>query len=170
MSSVTLVSYFVVVNEVVSTKFLPTHGLHQGNPLSPYLLIICREGLFALLHLACLNGHILGTQMVRGAPWITYLLFADDNLIFEEATSVGASILMNVLQLYASNSGQLINFEKSSVFFSANLDVVIERYLRLPCIMGRNKKRAFANLRDKFRSRLLSWSICLLSVGGKEVL
>lgn len=81
---------------------------------------------------------------------------------------MGASRILKVLQSYPNYSGQLVNFYKSSVFFSSNvslgnrLNVVrilrvrtadkFEKYLGLPCIVGRDKKRAFASLRDKNRN------------------
>lgn len=74
--------------------------------------------------------------------------------------------------MYANYSGQQINFAKSSVFFCANVDSSdrlevgrilgvthadnLERYLGLPCIVGRNKTKAFAVLRDKIKSRISS--------------
>lgn len=92
---------------------------------------------------------------------------------------------MKVLQIYANRSGQLVNFAKSNVFFNSNVigsnraDVVrilgvpyagcLEQYLGFPCIFGRNKKRAFASLRDKIGSRISSWSTRLLLIRGCEV-
>lgn len=45
----------------------------------------------------------------------------------------------------------------------------LEKYLGLPCMVGWNKKRAFANLRDKIRSRISFWSTRLLLIGRREV-
>ncbi|KAA3477353.1 reverse transcriptase [Gossypium australe] len=71
--------------------------------------------------MAALNGQIRGGRVVQVAPQITHLLLADDNLIFGEATTMGADMLKRILQQYARCSGQLINFAKSSVFFSTNV-------------------------------------------------
>lgn len=92
---------------------------------------------------------------------------------------------MNVLKVYARCTVQLINFEKSSVFYSSNVNSYtrlnvgrtlgvscgdsLEKYLGLPCIVGRNKKWAFASLRDKIGSQISSWSSKMLSIGGREV-
>ncbi|KAE8685451.1 Proline-rich receptor-like protein kinase PERK8 [Hibiscus syriacus] len=42
-------------------------------------------------------------------------------------------------------------------------------YLGLPAIVGRNKRGAFAHIRDRFNARISSWSVKVLSQGGKEV-
>lgn len=60
-------------------------------------------------------------RVARGTPHISHFLFSDDTLIFGKATHVGATNLIEVLRLYASSSGQLINFAKYSVFFSVNV-------------------------------------------------
>lgn len=53
--------------------------------------------------------------------------------------------------------------------FRVSLANNLERYLGLPCVVGHNKKPAFASLSDKVRNCILSWSSRLLSIGGKEV-
>jgi hypothetical protein len=49
MTCVTSVCYRVRVNSDDSEIFMPTRKLHQGDPLSPYLFLLCIEGLTALL-------------------------------------------------------------------------------------------------------------------------
>lgn len=44
MKYMTNVSYSVVVNGYAGENFHPTRGLQQGNPLSSFLFLICREG------------------------------------------------------------------------------------------------------------------------------
>lgn len=51
-----------------------------------------------------------------------------------------------------------------------NSSVNLERCLGLPSIVGRNKKAAFRNLKERMLKRVSSWSSSLLSVGGKEIL
>lgn len=92
---------------------------------------------------------------------------------------------MGVLRVYARSLGQLINFEKSSVFFNSNvadhnkvdvwriLDVPyidsLKKYSSLSCVVGRNKKNDFVALRDRIKSRISSWSTHMLSIEGREV-
>jgi len=46
---ISTLSYSVIVNDNVCGLFKPTRGLCQGDPLSPYLFIICMEVLTRML-------------------------------------------------------------------------------------------------------------------------
>ncbi|KAA3477021.1 reverse transcriptase [Gossypium australe] len=177
MECVASISYSVVLNEEVGNSFLPSRGLCQGDPLSHYLFLICREGLSALLRMVAIRGH---------APFVTHLFFANDSLIFGDAIVDVARVLKEKLEIYAQSSGQGMNFDKSRVFFSSNVNqnnreevcrllgvnssINLEKYLDLPPTVGRNKKRVFKDIKEKIIKRVFSWSSRLLSVGGKEAI
>ena len=61
--------------------------------------------------------------LCKHAPSITNLLFADDSLIFCQANKDEVQVVSDILLLYAEASGQCINLEKSSVYFSSNVPV-----------------------------------------------
>lgn len=63
MNCVTTVSYTVGVNGNSSAFFLLTHGLRQGDPLSPYLFLLCAEGFSTILNDAKRSGLIRGAQI-----------------------------------------------------------------------------------------------------------
>ena len=84
MMCVTTVSYSVLINGEPKGKITPTRGLHQGDPISPYLFLLCAEGLTAMLRRDEREGLISGISVCRGAPKISHLLFADDCIIFGE--------------------------------------------------------------------------------------
>ena len=59
-----------------------------------------------------------GIKFVGSAPSISCLLFADDSLMFCNARGSKAQKLKDVLVSYSNASGQVINFDKSSISFS----------------------------------------------------
>jgi hypothetical protein len=58
-----------------------------------------------------------GVQFGSDGPHITHLLFADDSIVFLEATVESLNTLRRVLQDYERASGQKVNLLKSSIFF-----------------------------------------------------
>ena len=82
MACITTAHFFVLVNGNPTDYILPSKGLRQGDPLSPYLFLFCVEGLTALIRKAETDGFIRGVAASRGGPCISHLLFADDSLLF----------------------------------------------------------------------------------------
>ena len=130
MKCVTTVKYRIRVNRELTTEFSLERGLRQGDPISPYLFLLCAEGFSALLRREEEEGRLHGIQICRGAPSASHLLFADDSLILFfkvndslilcKADATEAQRLKQVLQIYEEGSGQLINADKSAVMFSPN--------------------------------------------------
>ncbi|GAU39464.1 hypothetical protein TSUD_158950 [Trifolium subterraneum] len=121
MLCVETVDYSVIVNGQKVGPIVPGRGLRQGDPLSPYLFIICAEGLSALIKHAEDRGELHGVKICRNAPIILHLLFADDCFLFFKATTTEATILKNILSVYESASGQAINLQKSEFYCSRNV-------------------------------------------------
>jgi hypothetical protein len=80
------------------------------NPLSPYLFVLCAEGLSTLLLYEEEVGGIDGVRVCRNAPPVSHLLFADDFLILMKADMTNAISLQHVLDTYCANSGQMVSF------------------------------------------------------------
>lgn len=170
MQYVSTVSYKIKVNGELTEEIIPTRGLRQGDPLSPYLFLICAEGFSELLNAAEREGKLEGVTICQGALSVTHLLFAYDSLLLLKANDRNANHLQHVLQLYEDCSGQVINKEKSSVLFSRNCsrsakDGVMstmqlshearsDKYLGLPVYMGKSKAKMFSCLKDKVWKRI----------------
>ena len=60
MMCVTTVEYSVLINGEAKGKINPTRGLRQGDPISPYLFLLCTEGLSAMLKKEERAGKIKG--------------------------------------------------------------------------------------------------------------
>ena len=64
----------------------PSRGLRQGDQLSLYLFLLCAEGFSSLLAKAEADTRVHGVAVCKRTPSISYLLFADDSLLFCWAT------------------------------------------------------------------------------------
>ncbi len=186
MECVRTVSYSVLINGEPCGFFQPSRGLRQGDPISPYLFLLCAEGLQALLAKAARTKSIQGIAISRGGPKLTHLFFADDSVLFCRASLQECHAIQEVLRTYERASGQQINQEKTTLFFSAStrrevqqeiqaalrLPVIrqYEKYLGLPSMVGRAKYSSFLQLKERVWSKIQGWSGKLLSQAGREVL
>ncbi|KAA3453657.1 reverse transcriptase [Gossypium australe] len=105
MRCITSVTYTVVINGKHGEEFKPQRGLRQGDPLSPYLFLICAEGFSRLIELAKKEKRLSGIRMGRGNVSVSHLFFADDSVLFGEASEEGANNMKCVVQEYEKISG-----------------------------------------------------------------
>ena len=73
-----------------------------------------------MIQMSIQNGNLSGFQVCRGGPLISHLFFADDSLVFLKASVQESQSLKHILAMYAAESRQQINFNKSSITFTAN--------------------------------------------------
>ncbi|CAM8971158.1 unnamed protein product [Rhodiola kirilowii] len=186
MRCVSSVTYLVKVNDHLSDVIFPQRGLRQGDPLSPYLFLLCSELLSAKISAAVTSGSISGVRISRTAPVISHLFFADDSIFFIKARSGEAQYLKRILLQYEEATGQMINFQKSKISFSRNCpeDVRSEisqifdikqvdchsKYLGLPLVMGQRKVEMFGCIVEKVWRKINDWKCKFLSAAGREVL
>lgn len=63
---------------------------------------------------------IHGIKVTKDAPSISHLFFADDCLIFSNASHEEANNLMSLINDFSTCSDQVINLQKYGCFFSKN--------------------------------------------------
>ncbi|GLT61404.1 hypothetical protein SLA2020_341140 [Shorea laevis] len=186
MQCVTTVSYTVGINGNQTPFFVPQRGLRQGDPLSPYLYLFIADILSRLLMTATAEKKITGYKIRRRSPPISHLLFADDSLVFCQATLPEVSHLQTILQLYGDLTGQRVNFSKSAAIFSPNtprdvresicnrlgirFEAAVSKYLGLPTSWGRSKRASLQYVVNKVQDKLSHWKKNLLSQAGREIL
>lgn len=180
------VKYSILVNGQSRGLINPTRGLRQGDSLSPYMFLLCAEGLSALLNNVESQGLIKGVVMTKGGSRINHLLLADDCLIFCGAEMVQWQVLKGILQSYEVASGQKVNLDKTSLFFSSNTRIEVQdlltqsigarhctdtkTYLGLPSVVGKAKYRVFSSIKGRIEKRIKTWHNKFLSQAGKKVL
>lgn len=127
-----------------------------------------------------------GVKICKKGPAVSHMLFADDIYLFCKADSGDANRVTEILNVYERASGQRVNKEKPTVFFSANIiqynrDMLCQelqineadetsKYLGLPNVVGRNKSALFGYLKEKFKASILNWNEKNLSKPSKEIL
>ncbi|XP_038719861.1 uncharacterized protein LOC120012500 [Tripterygium wilfordii] len=108
-----------------------------------------------------------------------------DKYFFCRAEDDDWSCIYDILTAYGRISGQMINYNKTSVFFSrftyTQLRVRMismigaaeakryNRYLGLPAMIGRSRRSVFHYILDKLRKKINCWSHRNLSQAGEEI-
>ena len=103
----------MLINGTPKGFFQSSRGLRQGDPLSPYLFVIAMEVFSSFLKRAVDNGYISGCQVKgrnEGGTQISHLLFADDTLVFCQASQDQLTNLSWLLMWFEAASGMRINF------------------------------------------------------------
>ena len=65
MKCVRSVKYRIKVNGELTDEIVPECGLRQGDPLSPYLFLLCAEAFSCLLHAAEERGDMEGSKYAK---------------------------------------------------------------------------------------------------------
>lgn len=68
MMCISTITYSVLINGEAKGNIVPSRGLRQGDPISPYLFLLCAEGLSAMLRKEEEQGNIQGIPVCRGVP------------------------------------------------------------------------------------------------------
>lgn len=133
MSCVTKVKSAILWNGETLEEFSPRRGLRQGDPLSPYLFVLCMERQSALIRNKVEEGSWKGVRVARDTSPLSHLFFADDLILFGETNFNTCNSMMEVLKDFREMSGQSINFSKSKLFVSMMEDLA--RLVASPLLM-----------------------------------
>jgi hypothetical protein len=181
MQCVENASYFIAVNGSIYGFFPGMNGVRQGDPLSPYLFIVCMEYLSMMLHMASLS---LGFRFHPKCDFlgIFHLVFADDVILLSRGDIHFVTSLFQQLAIFGRTSGLEINANKSSIYFggvSNNMKQLILldtgfaegsfpfRYLGVPLSPHRLLASQFSPLLQKLESAIQSWLGKHLSYAGR---
>jgi hypothetical protein len=186
MMCVKSANFAILVNGTLTGRIYPSRGIRQGDPISPYLFLLCAEALSTLLTRADTSGDLTGVPTSKRGPRLNHLFFADDSLLFCKATTYHWRKLTALLQSYERASGQRLNQAKTSIFFSRNTTTAIKEeilreadlpssqrydtYLGLPALVGKSRNQAFKSIKERVWKRLSDWKLNFLSHVGKEIL
>jgi hypothetical protein len=165
MHCVTSSNFSLLWNGNKMPPFKPTHGLRQGDPLSPYLFILCMEKLSTAINDAVHQGTWTPIHISDNGPRLSQLLFADDVLLFTTAKNSQLRFISDLFDRFSRASGLKINLSKSRAFYSAGTPqskinkltsitgirstTSLDKYQGFPILNGRAKQSDFLFIIEK---------------------
>ena len=75
MVCVRTITYSILVNGETKGLICPSRGLRQGDPLSPFLFLLCTEGLHGFILKVSSNGDITMFGLCKRGLKLTHLFF-----------------------------------------------------------------------------------------------
>ncbi|KAF7826059.1 ribonuclease H [Senna tora] len=116
-------------------------------------------------------------------PRIGHLMFADDLLLFSEASPSQIKTILDCLELFCNLSGHKINNSKTSIFFTKNTsqstitDIIslsgfkqcssMGKYLGTNIIHGMHSRGHYNHILEKLKKKLAGWKASCLSMAGR---
>ncbi|KAL6536656.1 hypothetical protein OROMI_026237 [Orobanche minor] len=173
--------FSILVNSQSAGFFKSDRGIRQGDPLSPLIFAIAAD-YFSRSIDKMFDKNPTMFYKIKKKVKITHLAYADDILIFLNATKKNLHLLNNCLTHYENVSGQKVNNFKSnfimykptpqvanwvqwiSGFKNATLPVM---YLGVPLWKGFQSFEMYSPLISKIKTKILNWNHHLLSTGGR---
>ncbi|CAL1391746.1 unnamed protein product [Linum trigynum] len=176
----------ILWNGELSEPFSPSRGVRQGDPLSPYLFVLCMERLSHRIDHAVREGLWKPVKLSVNGPPLTHLFFADDLLLFAEAENRQITIIRQCLEDFCFSSGQRVNYSKSIIYVSPNigrrkatqmsqragipLKAALGKYLGIQAIQERVTKGRYQSLILRIQKRMAPWKARRLSFAARLTL
>lgn len=186
MKCVSSVRYNILLSGKKVGDVIPKRGLRQGDPLSPYLFIMASDVLSNMVTAFCDVNGLEGIRLARNCPILSHCFFADDALFFLKANMQNCRVFKNMIDWYCNASGQIVNLDKSCIFFSGNVPPDLKnelcvalgisgvddpgKYLGLPVVWGRSKCDALNFVKERMVKKIQGWKQNTLTQAGREIL
>ena len=90
----------MLVNGSPTKKFVPSKGLRQGDPLTPFLFLIVADGLAGVVRNVVLFDWVESVEVGRNKVKVNMLQYADDTLFFCKATAKSVFCLKSILTCF----------------------------------------------------------------------
>eukprot|EP00253_Pinus_taeda_P012671 PITA_12671 len=114
MALVTSSRFSILVNGSPLEIFIPSRGLRQGDPLSPFLFILMMEGLGRSIKHAKAMGKIEGLQLSENGQALTHQQFVDDTMLQGLPTVKEISTYNQILKEFALATEDFVSLKQET--------------------------------------------------------
>jgi hypothetical protein len=179
---ITSPKFSICLNGTLVGYFEGKKGLRQGDPLSPYLFVLAMEVFSRIMNVSTGTDSGFKFHPYCFKVKLIHLCFADDLLIFSEASLSSINVIKAALMEFEDLSGLKANTLKSSFYCSGISKRVkqillssmqmkegklLVRYLGVPLISSRLSSADCGVLLERIIKRIDSWLFRNLSYAGR---
>ena len=111
-------SFSFKINGSIHGNVIPIRGLRQGDPISPYLFILCAEAFSSLITKAISKKSIHGVKICRGTPPLSHLFFLMIVFFLLELMFKNVQSLLILLACMKEHRARELILQKTEVSFS----------------------------------------------------
>ena len=185
MSCMSTTTTALLFNGSKLDSFQPLRGIKHGDPISPYLFLLCMEFLGAQITSMCEDKRWDKVKASRSGLSFSHVFFADDLMLFAKADSKNCEAIIEVLDNFCNLARQKFNLSKSKILFSLNVScrrrrnicrrlgiaatTNLGKYLGFPIIHQGRVGNGYNFVVNKIQSKLAGWRANLLSRVGRLV-
>ena len=186
MLCVSSVQFTVRINDDYTEKFHPERGLRQGDPLSPFLYILCAKTLTRQAAKMAITNRLLFPKIAPNGDRVGLLQFANDLHLVLRPNDHTLLSLNQLLSVFEEQAGQRINHTKSQSLFSKNAfsrtiretkdalriqrEVTSFDYLGTSLDLRCNHMNTWLNTIRGVQNRIAGWRGSTLSPAGRKIL
>lgn len=170
MECISTTSMQVIWNGEKMEPFFQSTGVRQGDPLSPYIFILCMERLAHIINVKVDMGKWKPMRLKKDGLVLSHLFFTEDRMLFVEADLDYVCTIRKCLKKFDDSSGQKISLTKTVIYclksiftymersyskeFGCKLTYDLGKYLGVPFWHNRVSKHTHAHVVEKVDERL----------------
>nr|GEY34914.1 RNA-directed DNA polymerase, eukaryota [Tanacetum cinerariifolium] len=174
----------ILINGSPTEEFQFCKGLKQGDPLSPFLVILIMESLHLSFQRVVDAGLFMGIKLSHLVN-LSHMFYADDAVFVGQWSDSNINTLIHLLDCFYRASGLRMNMSKSKIMgVHVEGGMVKHAASKLGCLTlntpfyylgskvggSMSRVQAWKEVIDKVKSRLSKWIIKALFIGGRLTL
>lgn len=185
MSCICSSNIVVLVYGTCTDFFSPSRGIRQGDPMSPYIFILCMELLSSYISYQIDIFSWKPVTLSKNGLHLSHLFFIDDLTHISQADDISIHTIHKCMNIFPASLAKKLtwwNLKLSSQNIvmkilnswsngvSTSSSVHFGKYLGFSILNNKSKPGNFQYIIDNMKKKLSSWKINFLTPAGRLVL
>lgn len=183
MSCISTSKISILLNGSRTNYFKPSREIVQGDPISPYIFILCMEMLSR-----CIEEQVpkkkkwIPIKISGRGPSLSHLFFADDLLLLGKTSKENCNTINETIRHFYLSLGQVVNSNKSKLILSKNCPEILKN--EISSLLGIKNGRHFGKYLgfqishqkrsgkdfQCIKNKIVGWKTKFLNIAGRTTL